>query len=544
MELPGGAEAFRLLVESLDGFALALLDVEGRVTYWNPAAERVTGYTAEEMLGHGLGRLWLDEEQRRGAHREAFARARNEGVAHADGWRVKKGGAQFFGDTTVTAIREGGRLLGFTWVMRDRTLEKKEADRQRFLAESGAVLAESLELTDSFARVVRLAVPEIADWAVVDMLRDGELHRVAFAHVDPERERVAEVLVRSYPPRRETDPGVWDVIEHRRGALLARIPPQSMRNPNMRPEDLELFLRLGFSSWMCVPLTAHGRVLGALSFVMAESGRVFDETDLAFAEEVGRRAGLTLENASLYDDARRALKAREEFLAVASHELRTPLTPLRLQLDALSRALCADEADAERQRHKIGVMRRQVDRLARLVESLLAVTRGSPIELSAREPADLVEIVSDVVERMRERAYAVETEILFQPEQRVRGRFDARAIEIVIEHLLDNALKYGEGAPIEVTVEQEDDEALIRVRDRGIGIEEADQERIFEKFERSVSSDHYGGLGLGLFIAKELALAHGGTLRVESARGRGALFTLELPLEDAGAGPARAGRAG
>lgn len=542
MELPGGADAFRLLVESVDGFALSLLDAAGKVTYWSPAAERVTGYSAEEMRGHGLERLFLDEERRQGAPAAALARARRDGVAEASGWRVRKGGDQFYGDATLSAVREDGGVLGYTWALRDDTAGKKEADRQRFLAESGAVLAESLELKDTFARVAKLAVPAVADWAVVDVLRAGTLERVAFAHVDPERMRVARVLAERYPPTRENEHGVWDVIDSGKGRLVPHIPRDQLRKMTMTREHQDLLLALGFSSWMCVPLCAHGRVLGALTFVMAESGRVLDESDLAFAEEVGRRAGVTLENAGLYDDARRALKAREEFLAVASHELRTPLTPLRLQLDALSRALCADEAGAERQRHKIEVMRRQVDRLARLVESLLAVTRGSPIELLAREPADLVEIVGEVVERMRERAYTVETDILFEPEETVLGRFDARAVEIVIEHLLDNALKYGEGAPIEVTVERTDDRASVRVRDRGIGIEEADQARIFEKFERSVSSDHYGGLGLGLFIAKELALAHGGRLRVESERGRGAVFTVELPVDDVRAGNAQGRR--
>lgn len=539
MELPGGADPFRLFVESTEEYALALLDEGGRVTYWNPAAERVTGYTADEMRGHGLDRVLPEDARRRSVYEGALERARDDGVARRVGWRLRKGGEQFHGEGTLTALRQDGRLLGFTWVLREDTREKKEADRQRFLAEAGAVLAESLELTDTFSRIAHLAVPEIADWAVVDVLRDGQLDRVAFAHADPERERVAAELARLYPPLRGHETGVWEVVDTGEGRLVPHIPREMRRALTMTPEHGAVLQQLGFSSWMCVPLAAHGRVLGALSFVMAESGRVFDEDDLSFAEEVGRRAGVTLENAGLYDDARRALKAREEFLAVASHELRTPLTPLRLQLDALSRVLCVDEADVERQRHKIEVMRRQVDRLARLVESLLAVTRGSPIELSAREPADLAEIVGDVVERMEERAYTVETDILFEPEQVVRGRFDARAVEIVIEHLLDNAIKYGEGAPIEVTVQREDDRAVVRVRDRGIGIEEADQERIFEKFERSVSSDHYGGLGLGLFIAKELALAHGGTLRVESERGRGAVFTLELPLEEGRAGGAQ-----
>lgn len=542
MELPEGAETYRLLVESQEGFALALLDAEGRVLYWSPAAERVTGYGADEIVGHGLHRLWLDEVRRSVAHEAALERARVEGVAQLHGWRVKKGGEQFYGEAIITAVREGGEVVAYTWILRDRTEEKKAFDRQRFLAESGAVLSESLERDDTFQRVARLLVPELADWALLYALRGDELERLAYAHVDPERERVAARLARDYPPNRGRERGVWEVIDSGRGQLVPHMPRDYVESMPIDPEQRQLLLTLGFSSWICVPLSARGRVLGALSLVMAESGRIFDESDLAFAEEVGRRVGLALDNAGLYEDARRALKAREEFLAVASHELRTPLTPLRLQLDALNRALGSPDARPERQQYMLKVMRRQVDRLARLVESLLAVTRGSPIELKAREPADLVDIVADAIEHMRERAHTAETELLFEPEERVPGRFDVRAVEIIIEHLLDNALKYGEGAPIEITVEREGGKGVVRVRDRGIGIEEADQEHIFEKFHRSVSTDHYGGLGLGLFIANELALAHCGALRVESARAQGAIFTLELPLDDVKSPCTRAGR--
>lgn len=534
MVLAEGADSYRLLVESLEELALALLDEDGRVRYWSPGAQRVTGYAASDIVGHGLERLWLRDDAGLSNHEATLERARREGVAHVHGWRMRKDGERFYGEAIMRRVFDAGEPAGFAWVLRDRTTEKKAYDRQHFLAQAGAVLTESLDAEDTFARVCRLLVPEIADWGLVYVLRGEELERLAFAHVDPARERIALRLTGTLPPLRDLERGVWGVIDSGQSRLVPHISPDYIDEMPVPEEQRELLRMLGFSSWMCVPLTAHGQVLGALSLVMAESGRIFDEGDLVFAEEVGRRAGRTLENARLYEDARRALLAREEFLAVASHELRTPLTPLRLQLDALARALTSQEMSPARQLQRLKAMRRQVDRLARLVESLLAVTRGSPIELHAREPADLVDIVADAVDRMRERADASHTELVFTPREPVSGRFDVRAVEIILEHLLDNALKYGEGAPVEVTVERQGAKGIVRVRDRGIGIEESDHERIFRKFERSVSADHYGGLGLGLFLANELALAHGGALRVESARAQGAMFIVELPLDEAG----------
>lgn len=533
MDLHADAKVFRLLMESARKYAVSLLDVEGRVVFWNAAAERMLGWSRDDVLGRHVEELYSPEEVALGTPRRSLDEARSQGVSQEEGWRLRPDGERFWAVVTTEALREDGLVIGFGQLLRDETVSKREADKLRFLADSGAVLAESLDLTESCTRVAALAVPEIADWVVVDVCRSGTLERLALAHVDPELERIGRQLARRHPPTRDREGSVFEVIDSGRPKLIAHVPDERLVEVAQDREQLEHLRALGVRSWMCVPLSAHGNVLGAITFAMGQSGRVFTEADVAFAVEVGKRAGLTLDNARLYDDARRALRAREDFLAVASHELRTPLTPLRLQLDALSRSFCQDDGGAPQREHrKIEVMRRQVDRLARLVESLLAVTRGAPIELPTRECADLAEIVRDVVERMQERAYHAGTEMRFEPRGTVRGRFDARALEIVVEHIIDNALKYGDGAPVEILVERTGDTGVIRVSDRGIGIEEADQERIFEKFERSVSADHYGGLGLGLFIARELVEGHGGGLRVRSERGRGAAFIIELPLDE------------
>lgn len=220
-----------------------------------------------------------------------------------------------------------------------------------------------------------------------------------------------------------------------------------------------------------------------------------------------------------------AIRVREDFLAVASHELKTPLTSLQLQLTALARAatnagLLPLVENAERAKRSAG-------RLARLADELLVVTNLADGRLSLDlAPVDLSTLVTDVVSRFEE---DVETlRVTAQPE--VIGHWDAARLEQVVTNLVDNALKFGGDAPVDVTVDSDGPNARLRVRDRGIGIPEEARELIFQKFQRAIASKNFGGLGLGLWIARAIVGAHGGTLSVESQLGEGSTFTMSLPL--------------
>jgi signal transduction histidine kinase len=256
-----------------------------------------------------------------------------------------------------------------------------------------------------------------------------------------------------------------------------------------------------------------------------------------FVIDMTERERLLVQERQARADAERALRAREEFLAVAAHELRTPLTPLKLQLHMLHALLAGDfgaapaAGPAKRFVELFASADRQVNRLARLVEDLLDVSKlgtGKPaLELDS---FDLAELARQVVERYRPDWTKAGSEVLVNAKQPVVGRWDRRQIEQAMENLLKNAIKYGAGRPIEVTVCEASGFAKLSVRDYGIGIATEDHERIFERFERAVPVAHFGGLGLGLHISKELVRAHGGNIRVESHLGEGACFTIELPL--------------
>lgn len=244
--------------------------------------------------------------------------------------------------------------------------------------------------------------------------------------------------------------------------------------------------------------------------------------DLAYAQQ---------RQSALLEELRDAIRARDEFLSVASHELRTPITTLALQVDGLSR-LTREPAGvaSEKVTRRLEVTRRQVDRLAALVTSLIDVSRvtSGRVEL-AKHPADLVEVLRSVTERFGEEALRSGSSLHFESPGPLWGDFDASRIDQVLSNLLSNAIRYGRGRPIVVSVASAGDTARFWVEDRGIGIAPEHQARIFQRYERAAPSANYAGLGLGLWISRQLVETMGGTISVRSQLGDGSVFTVEIP---------------
>ena len=244
------------------------------------------------------------------------------------------------------------------------------------------------------------------------------------------------------------------------------------------------------------------------------------------------RATAEQQSDRLVADLRAALAARDEFLSVASHELRTPLSTLRLQTTTLSRRMTRidlGDADLDLTR-QVAVIDRQVTRLEKLTAALLDVSRlrSGRLELH-REAVDLVALVREIVDRFQAETPGAPA-VSFEADASIVGEWDPSRIDQVASNLIANAIRYGEGSPVHVSVRRTSHAGHIVVRDEGIGIAPDQKQRIFERFERAVSSSNYGGLGLGLWIAKQLVDAHGGTIDVESEPGCGATFTVTLPL--------------
>ena len=267
---------------------------------------------------------------------------------------------------------------------------------------------------------------------------------------------------------------------------------------------------------------AAGRIVGAAKIARDISGQKLAEA----------------ERERLLGEARQGIQLRDIFLSVAGHELRTPLNALKLQLYNLGTSL-KDPA----QTSLLAKADREVDRLAALTNRLLDVARMASGGFHL-EPArmDLSEVVAEAVDRAQEDLSLTGSRISLFTTGPVEGWWDRTALDQVVTNLLSNAVKFGRGASIEVRVSREGAVAVVRVRDYGIGVQDQDCERIFERFERGVSERSFGGLGLGLWIARQIVEAHGGRIRAESPVGGGAEFIFELPVLEGGEGANPAGR--
>jgi len=228
---------------------------------------------------------------------------------------------------------------------------------------------------------------------------------------------------------------------------------------------------------------------------------------------------------------RKAIVLRDDFLSVASHELRTPLTSLKLEVANLARIARRDSADgAPKVIAKVEKIDSQAARLHRLIDELLDVSRIAAGRLELHmEPVDIAQVVNEVGARFSEEALRVGCALTVRAPVAVVGNWDKSRLDQVVTNLVSNAIKYGDCKPIEVELGADDDRAVLVIRDRGVGIAAHDHERIFGRFERAASSRNYGGIGLGLWIVKQIVDALGGRVNVESTQGSGSTFTVELP---------------
>jgi PAS domain S-box-containing protein len=422
------------------------------------------------------------------------------------------------------------RMIGVCLDIDER--KRREGDA-RFLANASANLAAIVDYKSTLNKVAQLAVPFFADWCAIDMQDDsGALRRVAVAHVDPQKVALAHELHRRFPPDPNSGRGVWRVLRTAQSERVAEISDETLSASVRDSEQLAIVRTLGLHSYIGVPLSVRGRVLGVITFITAESRRRYDDNDLAVAEDLAHRAAIAVENARLYQALQEADRRKDEFIALLGHELRNPLAPITNALQVL-KLPGVDAAIAERVRN---VMERQVEHLVRLVDDLLDVSRimRGKVELR-REPVELATVVARAVETVQPVIDAMRHELTLSlaPEPlRVEG--DVVRLSQVVANLLNNAAKYTDArGKISLALAREGTEAVVRVRDTGVGIGPDMLPRIFDMFfqaERRTSSSQ-GGLGIGLSLVRGLVEMHGGCVAAYSAGpGTGSEFVVRLPL--------------
>ncbi|HYH84090.1 MAG TPA: PAS domain S-box protein [Pyrinomonadaceae bacterium] len=405
--------------------------------------------------------------------------------------------------------------------------------RSNFLAEASSLLSSTLDYEVTLSRVARLSVPDLADWCAVDISEeDKSVRRLAVAHVDPAKVEWAHEMQKRYPPDMDAPRGVPQVLRTGVSEIYPEINDEMLVVGAKDEEHLKLMRDIGFSSAMIVPLLIHGRTLGVVTFITAESGRRYGAQDLILAEALARRAAVAVENARLYQTAQKANRLKDEFLATVSHELRTPLTAI-LGWSNLLRAGQIDEDGAVR---ALETIERNARSQSQLIDDLLDVSRiiTGKLRLDVRQvdPGSFIQAAIDSVRPAAEAKDVRIQKVVDTGVVSVAG--DPARLQQVVWNLLSNAIKFtGKGGRVQVRLERINSYIEIAVSDTGAGIKPEFLPHVFERFRQADmgTTRQHGGLGLGLAIVRHLVELHGGTVQADSpGEGKGATFIVKLPV--------------
>ena len=536
------------------------IGMDGRWLRVNPQFCRAIGYDPDEISHLRLRDIVHPSDlndhlaaQRRLARGELESFRREERYLRKDGRVV-------WVDSTVSALRDrSGAVRYFVAVVEDVTARRDAEKRERLLADVSQVLLSSPDHRGELDVVAQTIVAALGDWCVIGVNApqgdDGAASIPAVACADRSRGMLASRIRATLA----SSPAYAQWLSEPQ-AVTSADPPRELGR--LWGLDGKVAAEMGAAAVLSLPLAARQRTFGHVSFLSASP---FTAGDVTTAYELTRRIALALDNGDLYRQTQDAVRARDEFLSIASHELRTPLTPLRIHLQRLLAAnpdptmgrtpgesavstagkidskidsdlarSAAGEATADPKRMQTVLYRceRKVRRLEALADTLFDASRlDRQTPHLYLEAIDLGDVTRKVIDSFAEETTAAGCEVALDVQGSVTGHWDRLRLEQVISNVFENAIKYGSGKPIELTVHGNDDRAQLTVRDHGPGIPQDQLAGIFERFHRVVSSPYHSGLRLGLPIARQIVEAHRGSIRVDSEPGQGACFTVELPRQ-------------
>lgn len=653
---------FRLLFDS-NLIGVFISDFAGNFLDANDAFLNLLGYTKDELL---MGVMQRDDLTPPEFHylSQNAVKAMQEADA-SDVYEKEyfhKSGRRIPVLVAVKRIQQTETCIGFVL---DITERKRAEEQEHFLAEVSKVLSSTLDYQETLTNIARLVVPQLADWFAVDLVdANGHFELVEIEHHDPKQVDLVRAYRERFPPDPDAPSGSPYVARTGKSELYSEITDEMLVAAAKTVEELAIARLIGLRSAMSIPLIARGKSIGAVTFVSSKSGKKYDERDLALAEEVGRRAGVALDNARLYREVQQtsdqlaiilqgvadgiivydknsrivfannravqmigaasvkelleedpsstlaryklineqrqpflntqlthlrvfagekeaeaifgytnrsaneperwslvksrpvydeqgeviyaitimhditermqAERRKDEFISMASHELKTPVTSLKGFTYVLQRRL-SKQGD-EQNLHYLSRMDAQLDKLTRLISELLDISRMQTGQLTFQQaPFDLDTLLTETVENVQ--ATTSTHYLLLEGKADAQVFGDKDRLGQVFINLLTNAIKYSPHAGrVNIHASREGDFAIVRIQDFGIGIDDAHQQKIFDRFYQVTDPEEktYPGLGIGLYISKEIVARHHGRIEIRSRKGEGSTFSVTLPLIRAG----------
>lgn len=524
-----------ILAAIIDSSADAIISktLEGFITSWNRGAERIFGYGEAEVVGKHISLLIPPDKL--GEEDMILNQIRNGlEVKHFDTIRVTKSGKTIPISLTISPIRgRDGRIIGASKIARDITdqLRSQEELRthahiQELLLSAGRLLSENLDLQSILQKVTDITT----------QLTGAEFGAFFYNMVDDEGESyllytlsgVSRDAFKDFPMPRNT--AVFEMTFSGKGILRSDDIRQDPRYGKNAPHFGMPRGHLPVVSYLAVPVNSpsSGTTIGGLFFGHSEPARFKLEQE-KLVDGIAGQAGVAIENAKLYEEIKRLNLKKDEFIGVAGHELRTPITTIKAYLQLLK-----DEAPEGAARQFTEKALRQVNKLNRLVSDLLDASKIHAGQLEYNlMPCFLLPLVRESLETIRQihPTHPLETDL---PEEDIVITADGTKIEQVLINFMTNAVKYSpEGSPIELSVKKTAGKVTVGVRDWGIGIGDKHFDLVFHRYYRVQSIEHaIGGLGIGLYIAKQIIERHGGEIGVDSQEGKGSLFYFSLPLPE------------
>jgi PAS domain S-box-containing protein len=519
------------LVESSED-AIMSLTLDGTIQSWNVGSERMLGYSAVEALGENAAMLIpvaLYDQMAGYVNRLRLG----EIVEAEDVVLVDRRGRQIDVSIRASPIRDvDGRVVGVSAIARDVRAHKQAERAAQLLADAVEVATSETDPEAALAAVARLIAPTHADWCTIYLVDEKRfLRQVAAAAAVPEVEAILRAYGRT-PHVLHLQPAVHALdraIETGLTEMVSHIDESMVKNRPDSQRRLDAIRKLGYRDVLIVPLVARGQSLGAIVFSVGQSTdtRLIDR---ALAEELARRLALIIDRALLYRESQRAVQVRDEFLAVAAHELKTPITSLHgfAQLE-LQRLRQTDEVNPEHLRRALSVIDVQSQKLTRLVSRLLDVVRIDAGHFELRPTTANVSAIA------RQLASAVQAahprhDIRLAIDPVIVASVDPVRVEQMLFNLLDNAIKYSpDGGIVELVVHGTRSEVQIAIRDYGIGIPLESRDSIFDRFNQGDAANHRSGMGLGLYISRQITEMHGGRIFAEHPDGGGTRLVVVLP---------------